>query len=54
MGKLLVGIITFILAMVAIFFLGIFIEVIWGTGFLIPFAIAAGIVFLFLLIAALL
>ncbi len=53
MKKLLIAVIAFILAMIAMFFLGIFIFVFQGTGFMEPFLIAAGVVLLFILIAAL-
>ncbi len=52
MGKLLMGIVVFILALIATVILGVFIEVFWGSVFMIPFAIAAGIVLLFIIIIA--
>ena len=52
MGKLLIGIIVFIIAVIATFFLGVFIEIFWDSGFGIPFAISAGIVLVFIIIIA--
>ena len=49
MGKLLMGIVLFILGIIATAILGIFIEVIWNTVFLIPFLIAAVIVLIFII-----
>lgn len=54
MKKLLIAVIAFILGMIAIFFLGIFISVFQGIGFMEPFLIAAVVVLLFILISALL
>lgn len=52
MGKLLMGIVVFILALIAVVILGVFIEVFWDSVFMIPLAIAAGIVLLFIFIVA--
>ena len=54
MKKLLIAVISFILALIAIFFLGIIIFVFEGTGFMQPLIIAAVIVLLFILVAAIL
>lgn len=48
MEKLLIGIIVFILALVATVMLGMFIEVFWGTFMMPPLVIAAVIVILFI------
>ena len=52
MKKLLIAVIAFILAIVVIFFLGIFIFVFQETDLMKPFIIAAVIVVIFILMAA--
>ena len=49
MGKLLMGMVCFILGIIAKVILGVFIEIIWNSVFLIPFLIAAGIVLIFII-----
>lgn len=51
MKKLLIVVIAFILAMVAIFFLGSFIIIFEGIELIKPFMIAAVIILIFMLIA---
>ena len=51
MKKLLIVVIAFILAIVAIFFLGTFIIIFEGIGLIKPFITAAVIVLIFMLIA---
>ena len=54
MKKLLIAVIAFVLAIVAIFSLGIFIFVFQETDLMKPFIIAAVIVVIFILVAAVL